>query len=236
MQVAALLSAAPLPGASQASPRESGVQPPHSKTKTRAKRRRAAALQTFGTLPAMPDWPHSPTHRLDRAGAYMVTAATYQQRPLFRSAKRLTYLCEALLQLAPRHGWKLEARAVFPNHYHFVATSQQKALTLPKFIGHLHTITAKEINRQDVAPGRRVWFQYWDSHLTYLRSYLARLNYVHCNAARHGLVRVPTHYPLCSAGWFEREAKRPFYQTVMRIPSDRVKVMDDFTVDPADIR
>ncbi len=25
----------------------------------------------------MPDWPHNPTHRLDRAGAYIVTAATY---------------------------------------------------------------------------------------------------------------------------------------------------------------
>ncbi len=166
----------------------------------------------------------------------MVTAATYQKQPLFCSAKRLTYLCEALLHLAPRHGWKLEAWAVFPNHYHFVATSQQKAVTLPRFIGHLHTITAREINLQDEAPGRRVWFQYWDSHLTYPRSYLARLNYVHCNAVRHGLVRQPAHYAWSSPGWFEREAEKPFYQTVMRIRSDRVKVMDDFTVDPADIR
>jgi putative transposase len=74
----------------------------------------------------MPDWPHGPTHRLDSAGAYMVTAATYQKYPLFRSAKHLKYLCEALLDLAPRYGWKLEAWAVFPNHYHFVATCQGK--------------------------------------------------------------------------------------------------------------
>ena len=184
----------------------------------------------------MPDWPHSPAHRLSRAGAYIVTAATYQKRPLFRSAKRLAYLCEALLQLAPRHGWKLEAWAVFPNHYHFIATTEQEAVTLPRFIGHLHTTTAKEINLQDEATGRKVWFQYWDSHLTYLRSYLARLNYVHCNAVHHGLVLEPARYPWCSAGWFEQEAKRPFYQTVMRIRSDRVEVEDDFTVEPADLR
>jgi REP element-mobilizing transposase RayT len=104
----------------------------------------------------MPDWPHSPTHRLDSAGAYMVTAGTYRKQPLFGSAKRLTYLCETLLDLAPQHGWKLEAWAVFPNHYHFVATSQQKAATLAKFIGHLHTLTASEINRQDETPGRKV--------------------------------------------------------------------------------
>jgi putative transposase len=184
----------------------------------------------------MPDWPHAPTHQLDSAGAYMVTAATYRKEPLFRSAKCLTLLCEQLLELAPKHGWKLEAWAVFPNHYHIVAMSEAKAETLSRLIGHLHTVTAKEINRQDETPGRKVWFQYWDSHLTYLRSYLARLNYVHCNAVRHGLVREPTQYLWCSAGWFEREAERPFYQTVMRMRSHRVNVRDDFEVNPVDIQ
>jgi len=177
--------------------------------------------------------PHTPSGQCRRPYG---SAATYQKRPLFHSAKRLTYLCEALLDLAPRYGWKLEAWAVFPNHYHLVATSGETAVTLPRFIAHLHTITAREINARDKAPGRKVWFQYWDSHLTYMRSYLARLNYVHCNAVRHGLVREPARYVWCSAGWFERQAERPFCRTVMGIPSDRIKVVDDFIVDPADIR
>jgi putative transposase len=70
-----------------------------------------------------------------------------------------------------------------------------ESLTLPRFIGHLHTATPKELNRLDETPRRRVWFQYWDSHLTYPRSYLARLNYVHCNAVRHGVVCLAQHYP-----------------------------------------
>ena len=137
----------------------------------------------------MPDWPHAPTHLLDSAGAYMVTAATYRKQPFFASAKRLTLLCEQLLDLASQHEWKLEAWAIFPNHYHFVATSEKGAKTLPRFIGQLHAVTAREINLQDETPGRKVWFQYWDSHLTYPRSYLARLNYVHCNAVKHGFPR-----------------------------------------------
>jgi putative transposase len=88
----------------------------------------------------------------------MVTAATYRKEPLFRSAKRLTLLCEQLLELAPQHGWKLEAWAVFPNHYHFVAMSEEKAETLPRLIGRLHTVTAKEINRQDETAGRKSGF------------------------------------------------------------------------------
>jgi putative transposase len=185
-------------------------------------------------LCVMSDWPHAPTHRLDSAGAYIVTAATYRKEPLFNSAKRLNLLWEQLLGLLAQHGWKLEAWAVFPNHYHFVALARENAETLPRLIGNLHTITAREINRLDGTPGRKVWFQYWDTHLTYPRSYLARLNYVHCNAVHHGLVREAAKYPWCSAGWFERQAERPFYQTVMRIPSDKVNVRDDFKVDSAD--
>jgi putative transposase len=62
------------------------------------------------------------------------------------------------------------------------------------------------------------------------------LNYVHCNAVRHGLVLSPALYAWCSAGWFEREAERPFYRTVMGIRSDRLKIVDDFEVDAGDIQ
>jgi putative transposase len=106
----------------------------------------------------MPDWPHAPTHRLSEAGAYMVTAATYQKQAFFASAKRLTSLCEQLMNLAAQHRWKLEAWAVFPNHYHFVATSEKKADSLPRFIGHLHTATAREINLQDKPPAAKCGF------------------------------------------------------------------------------
>lgn len=69
----------------------------------------------------MPHWPHSPVHRLDNGGAFMVTAATYHKEPFFRSSERLTLLTETLLRLSKAYKWKLGAWAVFPNHYHFIA-------------------------------------------------------------------------------------------------------------------
>ncbi len=183
----------------------------------------------------MPDWPHSPVHRLEARGAYIVTAGTYRKQPFFNSAERLRFLCETLLNLAARYEWKLEAWAVFPNHYHFVAASPEKATTLARFISHLHTATAKEVNRRDETSERKVWFQYWDSLITYQRSYLARLNYVHTNAVKHGLVRRPEEYEWCSAGWFQRKAERPFYETVMRMRSERVQVEDEYTVEREDV-
>jgi len=53
----------------------------------------------------------------------MVTAGTYLKQPIFRGAQRLECLCDLLLELAEKYGWDLQAWAVFPNHYHFVALS-----------------------------------------------------------------------------------------------------------------
>ena len=49
-----------------------------------------------------------------------------------------------------------------------------------------------------------IWHNFWDTELTYEKSYLARLNYVHQNAVKHGLVARACQYRWCSAAWFER--------------------------------
>jgi len=165
----------------------------------------------------------------------MVTAGTYYKEPFFRGADRLDYLCGMLLELAEHYSWHPQAWAVFPNHYHFVALSPPKGATLVQFTRHLHGLTAIETNRWDNVAGRHVWYQYWDKELTFQRSYLARLGYVHKNAVHHGLVREPSLYPWCSAGWFQREAETSFYKTVMGTKIDQVQVADDYTVAPSDI-
>jgi len=174
-------------------------------------------------------------HRFTPGKTYMVTAGTYYKEPFFRGADRLGYLCGMLLDLAEKYSWQLQAWAVFPNHYHIVASSPPQGATLAQFIRHLHGLTAIELNRGDNTVGRHVWYQYWDKELTYQRSYLARLGYVHKNAVHRGLVREPSLYPWCSAGWFMRKAETSLYKTVMGMKIDQVQVVDDYTVALADI-
>jgi len=178
----------------------------------------------------MSDWPHSPIHRLSEAGSYLVTSGTYLKEHYFRGTERLEFLHDSLLGLAEEYGWNLQAWAVFSNHYHFVAMSPPQPETLVPFLKKLHSDTARAVNRWDGTRGRQVWFQYRDTQLTYLRSYYARLNYVHTNAVHHRLVPVASLYPWCSAGWFERRATTAFYKTIMKFKSERIDVPDDFTV------
>ena len=176
-------------------------------------------------------WPHAPTHQLSVKGTYFVTASTYLKAHHFRGADRLRVLHRGLLTVARDYGWSLEAWAVFSNHYHFVAHSPPDApdaSDLSNMLSVLHVKTAEWVNRLDQAAGRQVWFNFRETRLTYQKSYLARLNYVHQNAVKHGLVAVANQYPWCSARWFERSASAAMVKSIYRFKTDQVRAADGF--------
>jgi putative transposase len=157
-----------------------------------------------------------------------VTAGTYGKQHFFQTPDRLSFLQDQLLSLALQYGWRLQAWAVFSNHYHFVALSPDDPASLRSFLRHLHSVPAREMNRLDATPGRSVMYQFWETHLTFERSYFARLNYVHQNPVKHGLVLDATLYPWCSAAWFARTAPPAFYKMIASFKIDRISVVDDF--------
>jgi putative transposase len=162
-----------------------------------------------------------------------VTASTLNRLHHFKNAKRLAVLNRGLLKVTAEFGWALEAWAVFSNHYHLVAHSpetEESASSLGDMLGLLHEKTAKWINRLDKTPGRQVWFNFRETRLTYEKSYLARLNYTHQNAVKHGLVHVANQYPWCSARWFEGTARQAQVNMIYRLKVDRLRVVDDFEV------
>jgi len=174
------------------------------------------------------DWPHAPLHRLHENGTYMVTTGTYGKAHHFRDPDRLTLLQDMLLALAQKYDWQLEAWSVFSNHYHFVGATLQAPSRLKEFLTELHANSAREVNRLDETPDRQVWHNFWDKRLTFEKSYLARLNYVHQNPVMHRLVPVANQYRWCSAAWFERTAKPAQVKTIYSFKTDALKVSDDF--------
>ena len=181
--------------------------------------------------PSEVPWPHAPTHQLSVRGTYMVTAATYLKAHHFRDPKRLDVLHRGVLTVCRDFGWQLEAWAVFSNHYHWVAHSpatDDDASSLRTMLGRLHTKTARWVNQLDGTINRQVWHNYWETRLTYQRSYLARLNYVHQNPVKHGLVPVANQYRWGSAAWFERIASTAQVKSIYRFKVDQVRVRDDF--------
>ena len=176
----------------------------------------------------MQNWPHAPCHSFNKEGAYMITAATLHKQHFFKQDCELDLLQEILFDLANRYECYLEAWSLFSNHYHFIARPPSDSNNLKKLISHFHTSSAKMLNEKHQTPGRKVWYQYWDTHLSFQNSYLARLNYVMQNPVKHQLVKCATEYKWCSAHWFEQNASKACITTVKSFKIDSVKVSDDY--------
>jgi putative transposase len=174
------------------------------------------------------NWPHAPQQWVFESGVYMVTAGTYRKQPHLNASERRDFFVEALFSRAAEFGWMLHAWTVLSNHYHFIAASPRDPKTLRRFLGKLHMTTSKLLNELDGHPGRKVWFQYWDSHITFERSYLARLNSVHQNPVHHGVADNAENYAWCSAAWFARSAPAGFVATVKSFKTDKLKIPDEF--------
>ena len=121
-------------------------------------------------------WPHAPEHRLSPSGTFLVTASTYRKQHHFRGTERLDLLRDQLLLSLREGGWQVEAWAIFSNHYHFVAHATPHCGGLSELLQQLHWDTAEQINARDRQTGRQVWFNFWESELTFHTSYQARLN------------------------------------------------------------
>ena len=171
---------------------------------------------------------HEPPHSYSLSGTYMVTAATQYKKYLFNSPAKLSLLQDILLEEAINLKWQLKAWAIFNNHYHFIGVSDDYPESLPVLIGNIHRKSATELNALDGMGGRRVWYQYWDTNITYRNSFLVRLNYVIQNPVKHGLVENAGDYQWCSAAWFEKFADKEYRKMVAEFKFDRLFVPDDF--------
>ena len=112
-------------------------------------------------------WPHAPPHYFTPGGTYIITAATLCRKRLFDIEAKLTLFRDITLKLAKNYSLVLQAWAFFANHYHLVASFSHTAVSHRDFVRHLHRELAVRLNSRDNAPGRRVMYEFWDTHLTF---------------------------------------------------------------------
>lgn len=171
---------------------------------------------------------HQPSHLYVQNGTWIITAGTYQKIHHFREKCELTMLQRVIFEEAYRLKWELRAWAIFSNHYHLIAVSDDRSSSISAFIAAIHRRSGYLINQRHATPDRQVWYRYWETLLTYKKSYLARLKYVMENPVKHGLVKIASDYPWCSARWFSRTASPKFINNVDRFKTDLLNVQDDF--------
>jgi putative transposase len=137
---------------------------------------------------------HSPPH-IEAPGEFrIVTAACFEHRPILSGIDRLKWFEEQLLSHVKQIGPACAAWVVLPNHYHvLVRIEHMKAFS--RGLGQLHGRTSFQINQEDGARGRRVWYRCQDRCMRSEAHYHTTLNYLHpesvnfvTNKVKKGLV------------------------------------------------
>ena len=172
-------------------------------------------------------WAHAPVHHFSEAGTYIVTGSTLYKKRLWNTPQKLDVLEREFFALADEHGIQLQAWALMCNHYHTVFFSDEPD-RIPQFFTCFHRDTASLLNQMDGTPGRRVWYQFYDTRLTLQKSYLARLSYVHRNPVKHKLVAQAEEYQWCSASWLRDNASSAFRRTLESFTGEGLNIWDDF--------
>lgn len=173
-------------------------------------------------------WPHAPVHKMDAGGIYMVTAGTYQKEHFLWEPATRTYFCSLLFETMLKYGFELQAWAVMSNHYHMIVQVPDQNTSLRTALSELHRSSALHFNRTDKKPGRKFWYNFWDSQITFQKSYFARLHYVHTNPVHHGIVANAALYPHCSYTWFIQNTPEVFQNTILQMDSSKINVIDNF--------
>ena len=131
--------------------------------------------------------PHRPMHIEIPGSWYFLTARTLGGKDIFYSDKRMKILRDVIIHAQTLYKAKIYGYILWQNHYHMIVSMEKE--TLADFVRNIHSYSAKKVNQYDNAPGRRVWYQYWDRMLRIqysLDDLYRRMSYIMHNPIKHG--------------------------------------------------
>ena len=158
---------------------------------------------------------HGPPH-LEAPGHYrIVTGSCFEHRMLLSNPDRLCWFEDQLLMQVRKIGVPCAGWIVLPNHYHLLVQIQDMA-AFSRGLGQLHGRTSFEMNREDNARGRRVWYRSEDRCMRSEAHYYTTLNYIHNNPVKHGYVNKWTDWPYSSVHWYWKSKGRDWLAEVWK--------------------
>jgi len=148
---------------------------------------------------------------------YYITTNIYKQLPIFIRPSFIILLYDSLNFYRHQYNFRLLGYVIMPDHVHLMLWPQKEA-TVSDFMRDFKTFTAKRIIRQAQVEQKQDWLthfeqagketgrsdnkvwqdSYWDLNLVSDKFLRQKLNYIHRNPLRSGLVDNPEDYPYSS--------------------------------------
>jgi putative transposase len=159
--------------------------------------------------------PHQPPHPVRGQELYLLTATCYDHRHHLHTPERRQTVLDMLFELFIQHGMILLAWVILTNHYHLLVEVTDFSL-LGDIFRRVHGRTSHDWNREDNAPGRKVWYRYSDRAMRSEAHYYTTLNYIHFNPVKHDRVTSPYDWPWSSVHWYLEHKGREWLRDLWR--------------------
>ena len=146
----------------------------------------------------------SRVHRLrlsDRI--FFVTVNLRRSLPPFTEAEYPVIL-SSLDESRRRLGFALCGYVLMPDHWHALLWPRD-SITISRVLMDVKSVSALHLNRQRQRHGPLWQHQFWDRFVRHAKEYGQRLNYMHSNPVRKGLVAKPEEWRWSSFRNFSRE-------------------------------
>ena len=112
-----------------------------------------------------------------------------------------------------------------PDHWH--ALIWPNPVTISRVVHDIKLVSARRLNRVRRHPGPLWQHQFWDRFIRHAKEYSQRLNYIHENPVRKGLVTNPGDWRWSSFSNFSRKESE---RSACLIQIDYVELPDSYRV------
>jgi putative transposase len=120
---------------------------------------------------------------------FFVTTNAHRRKPILATRECASILIEEWRAAFPRHGWKVGAYVVMPDHVHFLcAPASVNAKTISGFLQSWKQWTAKRVRKECQIPPPLWQINFFDHLLPSRRSMGPCWTYIRENPVRKGLV------------------------------------------------
>ena len=154
---------------------------------------------------------------------FFVTVSLRRNLPTMGGAE-FCLLLDAMAKSREKPGFWLCGYVLMPDHWHALIAVRHP-LTISRAVQDVKWISALSVNRRRHTSGALWQHQFWDRFVRHQKEFAARLDYMHFNPVKKGLVERPEEWPWSSYDNFALDNAR---MAVCRIQIDYVQLPEDY--------
>jgi putative transposase len=126
---------------------------------------------------------------------HFITFSCYKRQPFLHASTSKDIVQQILEQTRQRQGLHIAAYVLMPEHIHLL-TNEPSTGTLATFLQIFKQSTSRQLKHHDQ---KQFWQRrYYDFNVSSVDKYIEKVQYIHRNPVRRGLVSRPEDYPWSS--------------------------------------